>query len=94
MGVPGMKSRLSSIAAAAEPEYSTGLRKADQVHPDRIRDELRRLVNAEFAHDVGAVHTHRIGAEIELSGNFLVRLAFDDQTQNFELPPSELAAAF
>ena len=50
-------------------------------------------MNAEFAHDIGAMHAHCVVTEIELARNFFVRFSVYDQLQDLKLPRSQFAVS-
>lgn len=50
-------------------------------------------MNAEFAHDIGAVHAHRIFAESKLGENFFVRLPAYDELQNLKFARTQFAVS-
>jgi hypothetical protein len=55
------------------------LRNTYETVADRVDDEFGCLMDTESLHDVGAVNRHGIGAELQVVGDFLVRLAIHDQ---------------
>ena len=51
------------------------VRNSDDFLLNRVLDQLRFVVNVEFAHEVELVRFHRFHAEVEVAGDFLDGLA-------------------
>src|SRR5215203_3510593 len=62
----------------------------DEALLDREQHELRRLVHAERAHEIRAVHGDRVDAQVEHHRDLLVRLAVRNELQDLLLALREL----
>ena len=74
-------------------ESGAGSRKIYQAVADRVNHQFGGLVDAQRVHDVGAMYSNSVGAEIKHRGNFLVGFSFDDHLQNFKFARGQMLAA-
>src|SRR6185312_5356975 len=76
------------------PGMNGDSRNIHQPVADGVHDQLGGLVNAESVHDIGAMHSDGVGAEVELLRDLFVRLAVADELQDFHFTRDQACAAF
>src|SRR5208282_5984618 len=62
-----------------------------QTIADGVSHKFRGFMNTQRLHNSGSMSANGIDAEIQMSGNFSVGLAFDNELENFKFASAKLA---